>query len=160
MRERRLVDEDNRFEIFPNGHSQFLTRSAREKVRQGLRDDAPGGASLPNSIPEPDSEYGAGKRIVTLRLRALPGCSIPELLEGNFIAAKFRTQLAEEGDSPFYSTVDEYVRRTGYRQFRVLDIYWGTQSYVNLMVDGAAARRAARSTSDKNAYAICELIMS
>ncbi len=101
---RKLVDEKGRFEIFPNGHSRFMTKSARNKIGSA-------------SVPEPAGDYGWGKDVVTLRLRALPGKSIPEIYEG-----------------------DQISTASPNKEFRVLEIFWGSKSYINLLVDGSIAR--------------------
>lgn len=92
---RKLVDERRQYEIIPNGHSSFLTKAAQKRMLEGTIDDMERSTLEPLSdrmlsdarrrslhrIPEPASEYGAGREIVTLRLRALPGRSIPDLGE-------------------------------------------------------------------------------
>jgi hypothetical protein len=45
--------------------------------------------------------------------------------------------------------------------FKVLGIHWGLMPYVNLVLEGASARRGGgsnRSTSDRNCFAVCEVV--
>lgn len=54
-------------------------------------------------------------------------------------------------------------RRRRYRTkiFRILSIHWGLVSYVNLLLQGSSARRGGgndRSSSDKNCFAVCEVL--
>lgn len=165
------MDERRQYEIIPNGHSSFLTRAAQRRLVEGAVDDMDRCTLEPlsdakllkarkessNRIPEPRSDYGSGRSIVTLRLRALPGRSIPDLSEGNFISGTLPSYSGSERQS--FQSVKEFVERSGYREFRVLDVYWGTKTLVNLMVEGSAARKAARSTSDTNAFVVCEAII-
>jgi hypothetical protein len=47
--------------------------------------------------------------------------------------------------------------------FRILSVHWGLKAYVNLVMEGASARRGGgnnRSTSEKNCFAVCELVGS
>lgn len=60
-----------------------------------------------------------------------------------------------------FESTKEFVERSGYREFRILEIYWGTKTLVNLLAGGSRARRSssARSTSDTNAFVVCESLM-
>ncbi len=41
------------------------------------------------------------------------------------------------------------------RSFRIAEVWWGYKDYVNLLVDGSAARSHARSSSDRNCFCVC-----
>lgn len=163
---RKLVDERGQFEIIPNGHSSFLTKAAQKRLEDGLADQMDratleallpaAAAKKPRSIPEPTEEYGFGKSIVTLRLRALPGRRIPDLAEGDCIAGMLPSSYHSSHRRQHFASAKEFVERTGYREFRILDVYWGTKTLVNLHAEG---RGSARSTSDTNAFVVCESIL-
>ena len=161
---RKLVDEKKQFEIIPNGHASFLTKAARARVVDGqvgsmersTLEPLPEDQSILRDgrrIPEPVDEYGSGKQIVTLRLRALPGRSLPDLFEGDFISGTSWSRGEKRGRN---ESVKEFVERSGYREFRVLDIYWGTKSLANYL---AGDRSSRRSTSDTNAFVVCEAVI-
>lgn len=155
---RKMVDELERFEVFPNGNRNFLTKSAASKIRAAA--DEGDDDNTGRSIPEPSEEYG-GKTVVTLRLHALPKKTIPELFEGDFICCKNPRRVREDNDDDEIDNSDSqnHIDKMGYRQFRVLDVFWGTKSLVNLMVDGSAARKGRRSSSDTQAFVVCEEVI-
>lgn len=165
---RKLVDEKKQFEIIPNGHASFLTKAARARVVDGqvgsmqrstlepLPEERAAKTSNQIRIPEPADEYGSGKQIVTLRLRALPGRSLPDLFEGDFISGTVPSSRGEKKRGR-YESVKEFVERSGYREFRVLDIYWGTKSLANYLAGDRSSSR--RSTSDTNAFVVCEAVI-
>lgn len=110
-----------------------------------------------NRIPEPTAEYGRGKEIVTLRLRSLPGRQIPDISEGDFISG---TLPSRSGDGRRnYASAKEFAEMSGYREFRVLEIYWGAKTLVNMLVDGSSSRKTARSSSDTSAFVVCESVI-
>lgn len=172
---RKLVDEQRRYEIIPNGHSSFLTRAAQRRLLEGIVNDMDRCMLEPLSearllrarkesasrIPEPKEDYGPGRSIVTLRLRALPGRRIPDLSEGDFISGTLPSYHHGVGGGrrQNFQSVKEFVEKSGYREFRVLDIHWGTKTLVNLLTEGSAARKVARSTSDTNAFVVCEAVL-
>ena len=164
----KLVDEKKQFEIIPNGHSSFLTKAARARILDGVVDsmerstleplpEERAAQSSQNRIPEPLDVYGSGKQIVTLRLRALPGRSLPDLFEGDFISGTIPSSRGEEKRGR-HESVEEFVQRSGYREFRVLDIYWGTKSLANYLAKGDRSS-SRRSTSDTNAFVVCEAVI-
>lgn len=150
-KQEKLVDEQQRFEIFPNGHRCFMTKSAQRTVVETSISDRDKATFEPlsdsmlrrtakkasHTIPEPRDQYGGSENIVTLRLRALPGKKIPDLVEGDFIAGSAGSL---------------------YSEFRVLEIYWGTKTLANCIAQ-EGPRGGRRSTSDTNAFVVCEKVI-
>lgn len=48
--------------------------------------------------------------------------------------------------------------RTHTNIFRVCAVYWGNKAYVNMMVDGAAAKVPSSVAADKNCFVVCRLL--
>lgn len=168
-----LVDERMRFEIFPNGHPQFLTKKATQELAEGMRvvanattlepvadDDS---ESAARRIPEPTDRFGSGKNIITLRLRAMEGKNLPDLFEGDFISGM---RPSADATSAFLASKNsqQFADRTGYKEFRILEVFWGTKGLVQSLVPRSSSSSRSRSssyrsTSDTNAYVICEAVI-
>jgi hypothetical protein len=176
---RRLVDERMRYEIFPNGHSQFLTKKALQELREGLEREAEGGTfeQVPESkssavkktrsIPEPLERFGAGRDIVTLRLRAMKkGEKLPDLFEGDFVSGIFPEYASNDNDDEDANnsnTRTQFMKKSGFREFRILEIYWGyralVQSLVGRQQTSSTTSGGKASVSDTNAFVICEVVV-
>lgn len=171
---RSLVDENLRFEIFPNGHPNFLTKSALKELQEGLAMEAEGSSfervdhkkiKSTRAIPEPTDQYGAGKEIVTLRLRAMKsaGGKLPDLYEGDFISGVFPDCIAAGNNCEVDAdnTRKDFLEATGFREFRILDIFWGFKSLVHFHNGGGGGSGSSSrpSVSDTNAFVICEVVV-
>ena len=168
---RRLVDEGLQYEIFPNGHSQFLTKKALQELREGMQNEAESNTfePLPTAtkkktnakiIPEPTDRYGQGKEIATLRLRAFPGNKLPDLFEGDFISGMFPLYARSDKQQLLHENTHEFLKQSGFQEFRILEIFWGFRSLVHSLVGSTAQKTSKhRSVSDTNAFVICEVVV-
>jgi hypothetical protein len=176
---RKLVDERQRYEIFPNGNSQFLTRRAMQELKEGMAADAEAStfepANQPYSakkkatikVPEPNDRYGAGREIVTLRLRAMRGNTLPDLFEGDSISGVYPTYVRKMDKMTLLPDREEFLQKTGFREFRILEVFWGYKSLVHSLVgrqrtasDGSRrVSKMSSSNSDTNAYVVCEVVI-
>jgi hypothetical protein len=131
-------------------------------------------------LPEPVGELecsggssgGADRRLVTLRLRALNGKTMPELAEGSVVVGMYKRRedgggSGSESENSGHSDNDDdddgenRARRQHSRAFKILELYWGYKSYVNLVLEGSCARECgggARSSSDRNCFVVCEMV--
>ena len=167
---RRLVDEKNRFEIFPNGHSHFLTKKAVRELQEGMTNEINRCTlepvnliAKPRSIPEPTDRFGQGKRIVTLRLRALEGKKLPDLFEGDFISGTIPGHDKKASSSKSFlhgKDPHEFIRASGYREFRILEVFWGTKLWwAQGMTTMTQKNSNTRSFAENNAYVTCEEVI-
>ena len=176
---RKLVDERQRYEIFPNGNSQFLTKRAMQELRDGMATDEEASTFEPIGnqssstkkttvkVPEPNDRYGAGREIVTLRLRAMRGSTLPDLFEGDSISGVYPNYARRMDEMTLLRDREEFLQKTGFREFRILQVFWGYKSLVHSLVGrqrtGPDGRRRlsimSSSNSDTNAYVVCEVVI-
>jgi hypothetical protein len=172
------------------GDSDEVSRSMKRmrKKRRAIVGGRGGASDLllrgNDCLPEPVGELecsggssggGADRRLVTLRLRALKGKTMPELVEGSVIVGLYKKSGdgGGGGDSSSGESQDSGVsdddggggghraQRQHSRAFKVLELYWGYKSYVNLVLEGSCARECgggARSSSDRNCFVVCEMV--